>query len=118
MSSSWFGLARRGAAYEFGRRLWRWFLAFEIIGWFVRRALPVLLILSALAAAVWVTVRTSFWWLPRLTLLAIVAAVLTAAVWLARRYRWELRASLPRTAVTASVVALAGVLGVAIWWLR
>jgi hypothetical protein len=118
MSSSWFGLARRGAAYEFGRRLWRWFLAFEIIGWFVRRILPVLLIAAALGMAVWVAVRTSFWWLPRLTLLVILAGVLTVAVWLARRYRWELRAAAPRLAVAAMVVGLAGVVGAAIWWLR
>jgi hypothetical protein len=115
---SWFGLARRGAAYEFGRRLWRWFLAFEIIGWFARRVLPVLLILAALAVAVWVAIRTSFWWLPRLTLLAVLAVVLTAVVWLARRYRWELRAAMPRLAVAAAVVGLAGAVCSAIWWLR
>ncbi|GAA3962864.1 hypothetical protein [Actinoplanes auranticolor] len=115
---SWFRLARRGAAYEFGRRLWRWFTAFEIIAWFVRTVLPTLLILTALAVASWVAIRTSFWWLPRLTALAVIAGTLTVAVWLARRYRWELRAGLPRTAVATGVVALAGVLGAAIWWLR
>jgi hypothetical protein len=115
---SWFRHARRGAAYEFGRRLWRWFLAFEIIGWFVRRVLPVMLIVGALALAVWVAVRTSFWWLPRLTLLAVLAVVLTAVVWLARRYRWELRAAMPRLAVAAAVAGLAGAVGSAIWWLR
>ena len=118
MPSSWFGLARRGAAHEFGRRLWRWFLAIEIIGWFVRRILPVLLIVAALAVAVWLAVRTSFWWLPRLTLLAVLAVVLTVAIWLARRYRWELRASMPRLAVAAAVAGLAGAVGGTIWWLR
>lgn len=118
MSSSWFEFARRSAARELGRRLWRWFLAFEIMRWFTLRVLPTLLILAAGAVAVWVAVRTSFWWLPRLVTLVVIAAVLTAAMWLARRYRWELRAALPRTAVAAGVVALAGVLGAAIWWLR
>jgi hypothetical protein len=118
MSSSWFGLARRGAAYEIGRRLWRWFTAFEIISWFIRRVLPTLLILTALGTAIWFAVRTAAWWMPRLLALAVIAAALTVAVWLARRYRWELRASLPRTALAAGVVALTGVLGTAIWWLR
>ncbi|BCJ53064.1 hypothetical protein Asp14428_45390 [Actinoplanes sp. NBRC 14428] len=115
---SWFRLARRGAAYEFGRRLWAWFLAFEIIKFVVRRVLPVVLILTVLAVSVWFAVRTAGWWLPRLLALAVIAATLTVAVWLARRYRWELRAGLPRTAVAAGVVALAGLLGAAIWWLR
>jgi hypothetical protein len=118
MPSSWFGLARRGAAYEFGRRLWRWFLAFEIIGWFVRRVLPVLLIVVALGVAVWFAVRTAAWWMPRILALAALAGGLTVCIRLAYRYRWELRASLPRTAVAASVVALAGAVGTAIWWLR
>ena len=115
---SWFRLARRGAAYEFGRRLWGWFLAVEIISLFVRRVLPFVLILATLPVAVWVALRTAGWWLPRLPALAVIAAVLTAAVWLARHYRWELRASMPRTVLAAGVVALAGVLGTAIWWLR
>jgi len=115
---SWFRLARRGAAYEFGRRLWGWFLAFEIISFIVRRVLPVVLILTALAVAVWVALRTAGWWLPRLTALAVLAVALTGAVWLARRYRWELRASLPRTALAAGVVALAGILSAAIYALR
>ena len=115
---SWFRNARRGAAYEFGRRLWRWFAAFELIRWFVQRILPTLLILVALAAAVWVALRAAAWWMPRLTALAIIAAVLTGVIWLAHRYRWELRASMPRTAIAAGVVALAGLLGTAIWWLR
>jgi hypothetical protein len=115
---SWIRDVRRGAAYELGRRLWRWFAAFELIGWFIRRVLPTLLILAALAVAVWIGIRTAAWWLPRLTGLAVIAAVLTVAVWLARRYRWEIRAGLPRTAVAAAVVALAGLLGTAVWWLR
>lgn len=115
---SWFRLARHGAAYEFGRRLWGWFAAFEIIRWFVRRVLPVLLILTALGVAVWAAIRTAGWWLPRLTGLAVIGTILLVTVWLARRYRWELRAGLPRLAVAAVVVALAGVLGTAIWWLR
>ena len=115
---SWFRLARRGAAYEFGRRLWAWFLAAEIISYTVRRVLPVVVILTALVLAVWLTVRTAGWWLPRLTALAFIAAVLTAAVWLARRYRWELRSGLPRTAVAVLLLGLAGVLGTAVWWLR
>ena len=115
---SWFRLARRGAAYEFGRRLWGWFLAIEIISYTVRRVLPVVLILAAFAGAVWFALRTAAWWLPRLTALAVLAVALTAAVWLARRYRWELRGGLPRTAVAAGVVALAGLLGTAVWWLR
>ncbi|WP_436528596.1 hypothetical protein [Actinoplanes sp. HUAS TT8] len=115
---SWFRLARRGAAYEFGRRLWRWFAAFEIIRWTATRILPTLLILTTVAVAAWFAVRTAAWWLPRLTLLATLAVVLTGAVWLARRYRWELRASLPRTAVAAGVLALAGVLGTLVYWLR
>jgi len=118
MPSSWFGLARRGAAYEFGRRLWRWFLAVEIIGWLVRRVLPVLLILAALGAAVWVAVRTAAWWMPRILALVAIAGGLIVVIRLAYRYRWELRASLPRTAVAAGVVALAGVFSAAIWWLR
>lgn len=115
---SWFRLARRGAAYEFGRRLWRWFAAFEIIRWTTARVLPILAILTAVAAAVWVAARTAVWWLPRLTLLATLAVVLSAAVWLAGRYRWELRASLPRTFAAASMLALAGVLGSIVYWLR
>ncbi|MEV7624264.1 hypothetical protein [Actinoplanes sp. NPDC089786] len=118
MSSSWFGFASRSAARELGRRLWRWFLAFEIIRWFARTVLPVLLILTALGAAVWVAVRTAGWWLPRLTGLAIIGVILVAAGWLARRYRWELRAGLPRTAVAVGVLALAGVLGTLVYWLR
>ncbi|MET8153691.1 hypothetical protein ACIBSW_27555 [Actinoplanes sp. NPDC049668] len=47
-----FRLARRGAAYEFGRRFWRWFTTFEIIRWAIRRVLPTLLILAVLGAAV------------------------------------------------------------------
>ncbi|GID94556.1 hypothetical protein ACFQFC_35130 [Amorphoplanes digitatis] len=116
--SSWFGLARRGAAYELGRRLWVWFLAFEIIRIVVRRVLPAALIAAALGMTVWAAIRTAGWWLPRLTALAVVALTLTATVWLARRYRWELRAGLPRTAVAALVVALAGVLGTALYHLR
>ena len=115
---SWFRLARRGAAYEFGRRLWRWFAAAELIGWFARRVLPTLLILAAVGIAVWFAVRTSGWWLPRLAGLAVIAAALTVAVWLARRYRWELRAGLPRLAVASLVVGLAGSLGAAVYWLR
>ena len=115
---SWFRNARRGAAYEFGRRLWRWFAAVEIIRWLYRRVLPTLLILTVLAATVWFAVRTAGWWLPRLTALAVIATGLTAAVWLARRYRWELRAGLPRTALAALVLGFAGLLGTAIWWLR
>jgi hypothetical protein len=115
---SWFRLARRGAAYEFGRRMWRWFAAYELARWAARRILPTLLILAALAVAVWFAVRTAAWWLPRLTALAVIAATLAAAVWLARRYRWELRAGLPRTAVAAIAVLLAGVLGTAVYHLR
>ena len=115
---SWFRLARRGAAYEFGRRLWGCFLAIEIISYLIRRVLPVVLVLAALGAAVWVALRTAGWWLPRLTALAVIAVALTGTVWLARRYRWELRAGLPATAVAAGVVALAGLLGTAVWWLR
>ena len=115
---SWFRLARRGAAYEFGRRLWAWFLAIEIITFVVRRVLPIVLILAALTVGVWVAVRTSFWWMPRILALAAIAGGLTVAIRLARRYRWELRAGLPRTAVAAIVVLLAGALGTAIWWLR
>jgi hypothetical protein len=114
----WFRLARRGAAYEFGRRLWRWFAAFEVLRWLARRVLPTLLILAALAVAAWLAVRTAAWWLPRLTALAVIAGTLTAAVWLARRYRWELRAGLPRAAVAALAVVLAGVLGTAVYHLR
>jgi hypothetical protein len=115
---SWFRLARRGAAYEFGRRLWRWFMAFEIIRWFMRRVLPTVLILAALGVAVWVAARTAAWWMPRILALAAIAGGLTVVIRLARRYRWELRAGLPRTAVAAGLVALAGVLGAAIWGLR
>jgi hypothetical protein len=115
---SWFRLARRGAAYEFGRRLWRWFTAFEIISWFIRRVLPTLLILTALAVAGWFAVRTAAWWMPRILALAAIAGGLAVLIRLAYRYRWELRASLPRTAVAATVVALAGVLATTIWWLR
>ncbi|GAA4719084.1 hypothetical protein [Phytohabitans rumicis] len=114
----WFRLARRGAAYEFGRRLWAWFAAYELIRWLIRRVLPTLLILAALAVAGWVAVRTAAWWLPRLTMLAVLAGTLAAAVWLARRYRWELSAGLPRAAVAGLVVALAGVLGTAVYHLR
>jgi hypothetical protein len=114
----WFRLARRGAAYEFGRHLWRWFAAFELIRWFVHRVLPIVLILAALAVAIWLAVRTAAWWLPRLTALAVIAATLAAAVWLARRYRWELRAGLPRTAVAALVLVVAGVLGTAVYHLH
>lgn len=115
---SWFRLARRGAAYEFGRRLWAWFVAVEIIRVVVRRVLPVVLILAGLAVAVWVAVRTAAWWLPRLTALAVIAGTLTAATWLYRRYRWELRAGLPRTALAVIVLGLAGVLGTCLYWLR
>jgi hypothetical protein len=115
---TWFRHARRGAAYEFGRRLWAWFAAFEAIRWFTARVLPVLLILAAIAVAVWFAVRTAVWWLPRLTLLAALSVSLAGAAWLAHRYRWELRASLPRTAVAAAVLALAGALGTLVYWLR
>lgn len=115
---SWFRLARRGAAYEFGRRLWAWFLAFEIISFVVRRVLPVVLILAALGLSVWFAVRTAGWWLPRIVALAVIAATLAAAVWLARRYRWELRAGLPRTALAALLIGLASVLAVAVYHLR
>ncbi|MEV6305871.1 hypothetical protein AB0M02_41095 [Actinoplanes sp. NPDC051861] len=116
---SWFHHARRGAAFEFGRRMWAWFAAAEIIRWFTRTILPIVLILAAVVLAVVFAVRTAVWWLPRLTLLAILATTLTGAVWLTHRYRWELRASLPRTAVAAGVLALASVLGtVVVWWLR
>jgi len=115
---SWFRLARRGAAYELGRRLWAWFLAIEIIKFAVRRVLPVVLILAALAAAVGLGIRTSAWWLPRLTALAVIAATLTVAVWLARRYRWELRAGLPCIAVAVVVLGVVGVLTGFLYWLR
>ena len=115
---SWFRHARRGAAAEFGRRLWAWFATFEIIRWLATRVLPVLLILAALTMAVWYAARTAGWWLPRLTLLVPLTAALAGAVWLARRYRWELRASLPRTAAAVAVIALTGVLGTLVYWLR
>ncbi|MFF5293646.1 hypothetical protein [Paractinoplanes globisporus] len=116
--SSWLGLARRGAAYEFGRRLWRWFTVFEIFRWFVRRVLPTLLILAALAVAVWVAVRTAAWWMPRILALTAIAGSLIVLTRLAYRYRWELRAGLPRLAVASILIGLAGFLGAAIWWLR
>ena len=116
--SSWFGLARRGAAYEFGRCLWRWFTAFEIISWFFRRVLPTLLILAALGVAVGVAVRTAAWWMPRILALTAIAGALVVLIRLAHRYRWELRAGLPRLAVAALVVGLAGFLGAAVYWLR
>jgi hypothetical protein len=116
--SSWFGLARRGAANEFGQRLWRWFLAVEIISWLIRRFLPTLLILAALGVAVWFAVRTAAWRMPRILALAAITGALTVLIRLAYRYRWELRASLPRAAVAASVVALAGVLSAAVYLLR
>jgi hypothetical protein len=115
---SWFRHARRGAAHEFGRRLWRWFAAFEIIRWLCRRVLPIVLILAVLGVAAWFAVRTAVWWLPRLTLLATLAAILTGAVLLAHRYRWELRAGLPRTAVAVLLIGLAGVLAAAVYHLR
>ncbi|WP_245923419.1 hypothetical protein [Paractinoplanes atraurantiacus] len=110
--------ARRGAAYEFGRRFMGWFLAAEIIRWFTRRALPVLLIIVSLAVAVWFAVRTAAWWMPRILALAAIAGGLAVLIRLAYRYRWELRASLPWTAVAAAVVAMAGLLSAAVWWLR
>ena len=116
--SSWFGRARRGAAYEFGRRLWRWFLTIEIIRWFVRRVLPTLLILAALGVAVWVAVRTAAWWMPRILALAAIAGSLVVLTRLAYRYRWELRAGLPRLAVASLVVGLGGMLGAAVYWIR
>jgi hypothetical protein len=109
---------RRGAAYEIGRRLWRWFAAFEIIRWLVRSVLPTLLIIASIGVAVWFAIRSAGWWLPRLAGFAVIALTLTAAVWLARRYRWEIRGGLPRTAVAAAVVALSTVLSAAVWWLR
>ncbi|MCO8274778.1 hypothetical protein M1L60_29700 [Actinoplanes sp. TRM 88003] len=115
---SWFRDVRRGAAYELGRRLWRWFAALEIIGWFVRRVLPILLIMASLGLAVWLAVRTAAWWMPRILALAAIAGSLTVLTRLAYRYRWEIRAGLPRPAVATVVVALAGVLGTAVWWLR
>ncbi|OJF10055.1 hypothetical protein [Couchioplanes caeruleus] len=115
---SWFRHARRGAAHEFGRRLWRWFAAFEIIRWSLRRALPVLLFLVLLTAAVWFAVRTAGWWLPRLAAVAALAATLVLVTGLAHRYRWELRAGLPRLATLAAIlIAFAGVLGTVVYCL-
>ena len=115
---SWFRTARRGAAYEFGRRFMGWFLVAEIIRWFARYVVPTLLILASLAVAVWFAVRTAAWWMPRIVALAAIAGGLTVLIRLAYRYRWEIRAGLPRTAVGAGAVALVGLLGTAVWWLR
>ena len=115
---SWFRLARRGAAYEFGRRMWHWFAAWEAVRWFTRTVLPTLLILTTLAVAVWAAAHTAAWWMPRLFALAVIALALTLGTWLAYRYRWEIRASLPRTAIAAATLALAGLLGAAVWWLK
>ncbi|MDG4790011.1 hypothetical protein O7626_29505 [Micromonospora sp. WMMD1102] len=112
---SWFRTARRGAADEFGRRFWRWFLAAAII----RRTLPTLLILVAVAAAVAVAARSAVWWLPRLTGLAVTAAVLGLIVWLWRRWRWQMHAGQHRAAAVATAcLAVIGVLGTALYWLR
>jgi hypothetical protein len=115
---SFYRSVRRGAAYEIGRRLWGWFLALEIIKFVVRRVLPIAIILAAVGVTVWLGVRTSAWWLPRILALAAIAGGLTVAIRLAYRYRWEIRSGLPRTAVAAGVMALAGVLSAALWWLR
>ncbi|MFI7547262.1 hypothetical protein [Actinoplanes sp. NPDC049599] len=111
---SFYRSVRRGAAFETGRRLWVWFLAFEII----RRVLPFVVILAALGVSVWFAIRSAGWWLPRLAGLATVAVLLGVAVWLYRRYRWEIRAGLPRTALAAIVLGMAGLAGAAVWWLR
>jgi phosphoglycerol transferase MdoB-like AlkP superfamily enzyme len=115
---SFYRSVRRGAAYEIGRRLWGWFLALEIIRFVVRRVLPIAIILTALGISVWFGIRSAGWWLPRLTSLAAIAILLGAATWLYRRYRWEIRSGLPRTAVAAMVLGLAGAVGAAVYWLR
>jgi hypothetical protein len=115
---SWIRLVRRGAAYETGRRLWAWVAAFEAARWTARKILPTALILLTLAVAAGYAARTAAWWLPRLTALAVIAATLSIATWLARRYRWEIRAAVPRTALAAALLALAGILSAAIYTLR
>ena len=115
---SFYRSVRRGAAYEIGRRLWAWFLAYEIISIVVRRVLPVVLIVAALGVSVWLAVWSAGWWLPRLTALAVAAGLLGAVVWLYRRYRWEIRAGLSRAALARIVLGLAGVSGAIVYWLR
>lgn len=111
---SWFGTARKGAANEFGRRMWRWFAAFEV----VRKVGPVLLLLAVLGMAVWTALRWSAWWLPRLGMLATVAAALGLALWVWQKWRWSVRMGFHRPALAlASLVVIAGA-GGAVYWLR
>lgn len=114
---SWFQTARRGAANEFGRRMWRWFAVFEAVRWFARRVLPTLVILAALGMAVWTAVRWSLWWVPRLLVLSAVSAALGLALWVWRRWRWTIRASHYRPVVVA-VVTLVAITGGAVYWLH
>ena len=111
---SWLGTARKGAANEFGRRMWRWFAAFEI----TRKVAPVVLLLAVLAASVWMALRWSAWWIPRLGMLVTMAAVLGVALWLWQRWRWSVRMGFHRPALAlAGLVVLAGA-GGAFYWLR
>ncbi|WP_281901940.1 hypothetical protein [Micromonospora humidisoli] len=111
---SWFGSARRSAAHEFGRRMWRWFAAFEI----VRRVAPTVLLLVAAGMAVWLAVRWSAWWLPRLALIAALSAGLGVAVWVWRRWRWSVQMGIHRPVLGVAGLVLAAVAGGAVYWLR
>ncbi|WP_033339155.1 hypothetical protein [Catenuloplanes japonicus] len=114
---NWIRQARRGAADEFGRRMWRWFLAAAI----VRRAVLPLLMLAALAIATGIAIRWSVWWLPRLASLALAAATFTAVAWafyigavIHHRLRWR---PAPHTAIPVALALLTAGAG-ALFWLR
>ncbi|MDP9799018.1 CHASE2 domain-containing sensor protein [Catenuloplanes nepalensis] len=114
---NWIRQARRGAADEFGRRMWRWFLAAEITK---RLVFPVTMI-ALLTVALWLAVRFSAVWLPRLATLALATAALTAAGWVLyigttihRRRRWR---PAPHPAVPVVLGLLSVGMGI-LYWLR
>lgn len=109
---SWFRTASRGAAYEYGRRMWRWYALAHITRAVARRAGPTLLILITLTLAVWTAIRFAAWWLPRLAALAAASTALGIALWAWRRWRWRIRAGHHRVAALAGACLLAATLGI------
>jgi hypothetical protein len=114
ITAMWFEIARQGAAFEAGRRMWRWFAAAAIAGWVVRRVLPTAVLLAALAVSVWLALRWSAAWLPRLAMLAAVSAALGALLW-SRRQWWRVRVGSGAPVVAA--LAGATVLSALLWWM-
>jgi hypothetical protein len=115
MIMSWLRTARKAAAKETGRRMWRWFFAVEVLS----TVLPALLIVAGLVVAAGAVATTTRWWMPYLPYIALAGAALVGLVvmvWAWRRWGWR---SSGRAAAVLTGVTVAVLLGVpAVAWVH